>query len=50
MSIIVGFMKMTYFAKLANLAKDSLKDWQKILMKQQKKHINRWGFSRKWQI
>ena len=32
MSIIVGFTKMTYFAKLANLAKDSLhvKVWQKI--------------------
>ena len=30
MSIIVGFTKMTYFAKLANLAKASLKVWQKI--------------------
>ena len=32
MSIIVGFTKMTYFAKLANLAKDSLhvKVWQKF--------------------
>ena len=32
MSIIVGFTKMTYFAKLANLAKDSLhvKVWKKI--------------------
>ena len=33
MSIIVGFTKMTYFAKLANLAKDSshVKVWQKNL-------------------
>ena len=37
MSIIVGFTKMTFLAKLANfwknakrLAKDSLKVWQKI--------------------
>ena len=30
MSIIVGFTKMTFFAQLANLAKDSLKVWQKI--------------------
>ena len=29
MSMIVGFTKMTYFAKFANLAKDSLKVWQK---------------------
>ena len=29
MSIIVGFTKMTYFAKFANLAKESLKVCQK---------------------
>ena len=30
MLIIVGFTKMTFLAQLANLAKDSLKVWQKI--------------------
>ena len=40
MSIIVGFMKMTFFAKLANLSKDSSKVWQKIYMRQQKRHID----------
>ena len=47
MSIIVGFTKMAYFA---NLAKDSLKVLQKVEMKQQKKHIDSWLFSRKGQI
>ena len=31
MSIIVGFTRMTFLAQLANLAKDSLKVWQKKL-------------------
>ena len=52
MSIIVGFMEMTYFAKLANLAEDSLhvKVWQNIEMRQRKRRIDSWRFSRNWQI
>ena len=43
MSIIVGFTKMTYFAKPANLARTET-------MKQQNRHIDRWRFTQKWQI
>ena len=43
MSIIVGFMKMTYFAKPANLARIET-------MGQQNSHIENWRFSQKWQI
>ena len=43
MSIIVGFTKMTYFAKPANLARTET-------MKQQNRHIDSWRFTQKWQI
>ena len=43
MSIIVGFTKMTYFAKPANLARIET-------MRQQNSHIDNWRFSQKWQI
>ena len=43
MSIIVGFTKMTYFAKPANLARTEK-------MKQQNRHIDSWRFTQKWQI
>jgi len=42
-SIIVGFTKMTYFAKPANLARIET-------MRQQNSHIDSWRFSQKWQI
>ena len=43
MSIIVGFTKITYFAKPANLARIEI-------MTQQNRHIDSWGFSQKWEI
>ena len=43
MSIIVGFTKMTYFAKPANLARIET-------MRQKNSHIDNWRFSQKWQI
>ena len=43
MSIIVGFTKMTYFAKPANLARTET-------MRQQNRHIDSWRFTQKWQI
>ena len=43
MSIIVGFTKMTYFAKPANLARIET-------MRQQNNRIDNRRFSQKWQI
>ena len=43
MSIIVGFTKITYFAKPANLARIEITT-------QQNRHIVSWRFSQKWEI
>ena len=43
MLIIVGFTKMTYFAKPANMARIET-------MRQQNSHIDSWRFSQKWQM
>ena len=43
MSIIVGFTKMTNFAKPANLARIET-------MRQENRHIDSWRFTQNWQI
>ena len=48
MPIIVGLTKMTYFAKMANLARIHQRSGKKFKW-EQKRPISSWPFSRKWQ-